>query len=51
MGFQLGRGGDGLLGGEEVDYFSMFEVPEKRRKARRLDEQYEAVTQVDTDVA
>jgi palmitoyltransferase ZDHHC13/17 len=51
MGFRLGKGGDGLLGGEEVDYFSMFEVPEKRRKTRRLDEQYEAVTQVDADVA
>jgi palmitoyltransferase ZDHHC13/17 len=50
MGFRLGKGGDAILGGQEVDYFSMFEVPEKRRKMRRLDDQYEAVTQVDEDV-
>jgi len=50
MGFRLGRGGDAVLGGQEVDYFSMFEVPERRRKTR-LNNQYEAVTQVDENVA
>jgi len=50
MGFRLGKGGDAVLGGEDVDYFSMFEVPEKRRKTR-LNDRYEPITQVDEDVA
>ena len=49
-GFQLGNGGEGRLGGEEVNYFEMWEVPEKRRKIRRLDDQYEAVGQLEEGV-
>ena len=29
VGFQLGKGGEGRLGGQEVDYFKMWEVPEE----------------------
>jgi hypothetical protein len=47
MGFRLGKGGEGRLGGQEVNYFDMWELPEKRRKVRRLDDEYEAVGQVD----
>ena len=47
MGFRLGKGGEARLGGEEVDYYQMWEVPERRRKVRRLDEEYEAVGQGD----
>jgi palmitoyltransferase ZDHHC13/17 len=50
LGFRLGKGGEGKLGGEEVDYFEMWDVPQKRRKNRRIDEEYEAVAQVDEDV-
>jgi palmitoyltransferase ZDHHC13/17 len=50
LGFQLGKGGEGRLGGQEVNYFEMWEVPEKRRKGRRVDEEYEAVAQVEEDV-
>lgn len=46
-GFQLGKGGSARLGGEAVDYFEMWEVPERRRKTRRLDQEYEPVEQVD----
>jgi DHHC palmitoyltransferase len=46
VGFQLGKGGEGKLGGREVDYFEMWEVPEKRR-VRRSDQEYEAVEQID----
>jgi len=49
-GFKLGKGGEGKLGGEPVDYFEMWEVPEKRRKARRLDQEYEAIEQVEDAV-
>lgn len=47
MGFRLGKGGEARLGGQEVDYYDMWEVPEKKRKVRRLDEEYEAVGQGD----
>jgi palmitoyltransferase ZDHHC13/17 len=47
MGFQLGKGGEGRLGGEEVDYFEMWDVPEKRRKTRASDREYESVAQAD----
>jgi hypothetical protein len=47
MGFQLGKGGEGRLGGEEVNYFEMRDVPERRRKTRRSDQEYESVMQVD----
>jgi palmitoyltransferase ZDHHC13/17 len=50
MGFRLGKGGEARLGGQEVNYFDMWEVPEKRSKVRRLDEEYQAVGQVDEDV-
>jgi hypothetical protein len=50
LGFQLGKGGEARLGGEPVNYFELWEVPEKRRKIRRVDEQYEAVAQVEEDV-
>jgi hypothetical protein len=49
-GFQLGRGGAASLGGEPVDYFEMWEVPDRRRKTRRLDQEYEAVEQGDDAV-
>jgi hypothetical protein len=50
MGFQLGKGGEGKLGGDEVNYFEMWEVPQKRKQSRRVDEEYEAVAQVDEDI-
>lgn len=50
VGFQLGKGGDAKLGGQEVNYFEMWEVPERRRKIRRVDEEYEAVGQVEDQV-
>ena len=50
LGFQLGKGGGARLGGESVNYFEMWEVPERRRRIRRVDEQYEAVAQVEEDV-
>jgi hypothetical protein len=43
MGFRLGKGGEAKLGGQEVDYYEMWEVPQKTRKIRRLDEEYQAV--------
>ena len=50
LGFQLGKGGEGKLGGDEVNYFEMWEVPKKRKQSRRVDEEYEAVAQVDEDI-
>lgn len=53
VGFTLGKGGEGKLGGEEVDYFDMWEVPERKRKVTRRTEgqNYEEVpTQVDDSV-
>jgi hypothetical protein len=47
IGFQLGKGGEGRLGGEPVNYFEMWEVPEKRRKNRQSNQGYEAVPQMD----
>ena len=49
FGFQLGKGGEARLGGDEINYFEMWEVPDKRRKTRRIDE-YESVAQVEEDV-
>ena len=50
MGFRLGKGGEGKLGGDEVNYFDMWEVPEKKRRRRRvIDQEYEGVAQVDED--
>src|SRR5271170_901145 len=50
MGFQLTKGGEGRLGGEEVNYFELWEVPEKRRKVRRVDQEYESLGQVEDAV-
>ena len=50
MGFKLGKGGDARLGGEEVNYFELWEVPERRRKNRRADQEYEAVGQAEDQV-
>lgn len=51
MGFQLAKGGEGRLGGEEVNYFELWEVPEKRRKVRRaVDQEYESLGQIDDAV-
>jgi len=52
VGFNLGKGGEGKLGGEEVNYFEMWDVPERRRKSRRAEGQrYEEVPgQIGEDV-
>ena len=51
MGFQLAKGGEGRLGGEEVNYFELWDVPEKRRKVRRTaDQEYESLGQVEDAV-
>jgi len=50
MGFQLTKGGEGRLGGQEVNYFELWEVPEKRRKVRRVDQEYESLGQVEDAV-
>jgi hypothetical protein len=47
-GFKLGKGGVGRLGGEQVNYFELWEVPERRRKtSRRVDQEYEALGQME----